>query len=137
MHDVDKMLRSYSGVRPGRRVHVQQEGPRAREEAGRWQGAALPVPGRSLSVHQEATLRRRRLGQQLRVPADTALLRPAPDGADVAAGCAIDPARPATRWQPVHPLSSCPPRRLLPYMQRRESARATLGALPALHRAIP
>lgn len=116
---------------------MQQEGSGAREEAGRRQGAALLVPGRSLSVHQEAALRRRRLGQQLRVPADTALLWPASDGADVAAGCTADPARPATRWQPVHPISSRPPRRLLPYMQRRESACATLGALPALHRAIP
>lgn len=116
---------------------MQQEGSGAREKAGRRQGAALPLPGRPVSLHQEAALRRRRLGQQLRIPADTALLRSTSDGAHVAAGRAANPARPATRWQPVHPISSRPPRRLLPYMQRREPARATLGALPALHRAIP
>lgn len=116
---------------------MQQEGSGAREEAGRLQGPALRLPGRSLSVHQKAALRRRRLGQQLRVPADTALLRPASDGANVPAGRAADSARPATRWRFVHPLSSRPPSRFLPYMQRQESACATLGALPALHRAIP
>lgn len=89
---------SCSGVRPGRRVHVQQEGFGAREEAGGRQGASLPVPRRPLPVHQKASLRCRRLGQQLRVPTDTALLRPAPDGANVAAGHAADAARAATRW---------------------------------------
>jgi len=71
---------------------VQQAGSGTREEAGRWQGAALLVPGRSVSVHQEAALRRRRLGQQLRVPANTALFRPAAHGAHVTAGRAVDPA---------------------------------------------